>query len=352
MAEKFDILDLLRRKGAEAERLAHSGMIIQPGAFGDCLLTLPLAKFMKEKLNLGSVEILGRSEYIGILPGKSCIDGIRSIDSFQLHRMFVSIDSFDILDHDPLINLFASYCWIASFLGEPGSNFEQNLIFTANCSHSAEIITLPLKPPEDSQSHIAEFYIRQFIRETNLELEPGTFHRDEILIKATKSDVKTGKKMLQEIEIDPVERIAVIHPGSGSRKKSWHLDNFIALAEQLKKQDFVPVFLLGPAEREKFTSSEMKKIYSCAKTMTDIALPQVLSLLACSDTFIGNDSGITHLAAGLGINTIAVFRSSDPRVYSPIGPKVNVFNLSPGGTAEKSSRELRQKVLKAVNRNF
>ena len=45
-----DILDLLREKGAEAARKAQRGVILQPGAIGDCILTLPLAAFMKEIL--------------------------------------------------------------------------------------------------------------------------------------------------------------------------------------------------------------------------------------------------------------------------------------------------------------
>jgi len=352
MAKNDDILELLRRKGAEAERLAHCGLIIQPGALGDCLLTLPLAKFMKEKLDLGGVEILGHSEYLGILPVRSCADAIRSIDSFQLNRLFVSINNFDVPDHDPLINLFAGYSWIASFLGESGSNFEQNLIFTANCSHSTEIITLPLKPPRNLQLHMAEFYIRHFIRETSLALETPTFQPDEVQIRATPSDIKTGKEMLKEIAVNPFEKITVIHPGSAGRKKCWHLDNFLAIAQELRQQHSVPLFLVGPAEVEKFTHSEMKKINSCAKTLNNISLPQVLALLTCTDTFIGNDSGITHLAAGLGINTIAVFGSTDPKLYSPIGPKVTVFKLYQKHFDEKPSPQLQQKVLQAANNNY
>jgi len=45
-----DILDLLREKGAEAARKAQRGVILQPGAIGDCILMLPLAAFMKETL--------------------------------------------------------------------------------------------------------------------------------------------------------------------------------------------------------------------------------------------------------------------------------------------------------------
>ncbi|MHC4557550.1 MAG: hypothetical protein ACYS80_09635, partial [Planctomycetota bacterium] len=125
-----NILDMLREKGAEAARKMQRGLILQPGAIGDCILTLPLAAFMKDALQLGGIDILGHTEYVGILPGRTCIDGIRSIDSMDLHRLFAKTKAFELKDRDPLINAFADYAWIATFLGEPNSNFEQNLIFT------------------------------------------------------------------------------------------------------------------------------------------------------------------------------------------------------------------------------
>jgi len=79
MRANDDILDLLREKGAEAARKAQRGLIIQPGAIGDCILSLPLAAFMKEILGLGGVDILGHSDYVGILPGRTCIHGISSL---------------------------------------------------------------------------------------------------------------------------------------------------------------------------------------------------------------------------------------------------------------------------------
>jgi len=48
-----NILDLLRKEGAEAAKKAQRGLIVQPGAIGDCILTLPLAGYMKESLALG-----------------------------------------------------------------------------------------------------------------------------------------------------------------------------------------------------------------------------------------------------------------------------------------------------------
>jgi ADP-heptose:LPS heptosyltransferase len=343
-----DILSLLREKGAQAARQAQRGVILQPGAIGDCVLNLPLAQFIKKSLSLGGVDILGHTEYTGILPGRTCIDSIRSIDSADLHRMFVEPNAFDLPDRDPLINVFADYAWIVTFLGEPDSNFEQNLIFTANCSHSAEVITLSMKPPQDFARHLTEFYTEQFIAQSGLSLSLPQVESNDCLIKTSKADRDRGKELLVEIGLDSSKKLIVIQPGSGGLDKCWHLHNFLAVAEQISAKGIDVVFLLGPAEIERFSKPRIKSIRTAAKCVTDLSLTQVVALLSCADGFIGNDSGITHLAAGLGIRTLAVFGPTSPAVYRPIGPAVSTFSLGKRAFAKKPSRKSQRKVLQVL----
>jgi heptosyltransferase-3 len=343
-----DILELLRAETAEAARNAQRAIIMQPGAIGDCILTLPLASFVKDALQLGGIDLLGHTEYTSIFPGRTCIDCISSIDSLELHRLFTQAKKFNLADRDPLINFFAGYSWIATFLGEPGSDFEQNLIFTANCSHSAEVITLSLKPPGSFSEHLTEFYKSQFIMQSNLSL-PGLDSRSEVcLIKATKADINQGKEMLEELGIICGAKLVIIQPGSGARNKCWHIDNYLAVAEGLRSKDIEVIFLLGPAERDRFGVATIKKISSTARCITDVSLPQVLKLLSCASSFIGNDSGITHLAAALGIRTLVVFGPTDPAVYRPIGPAVKIFVDNTEAFAVKQSADLQKELLETL----
>ncbi len=329
-------------------RAAQRGVILQPGAIGDCILTLSLAEFMKDTLQLGGIDILGHTEYIGILPGRTCIDSVRSMDTMDLHRLFLETSVFDLADGDPLINAFADYAWIVSFLGEPNSHFEQNLIFTANCSHSAEVITLSIKPPEDYSNHLSDYYRQQFVSGSSLLSEPGKFQQDSRLIKATETDVNKGKELLREIQLDTFEKLVVIQPGSGGLHKCWHLGNFLAIAQELCSQGAEVVFLLGPAEQDRFSNSTIKAINSVARCLTDLSLTQVVWLLSCSDGFIGNDSGITHLAAGMGVRTVVVFGPTNPVVYKPIGPAVTVITGDRTAFADKPSAPLQQEVLEVL----
>ncbi len=348
MQENDNILNLLREEETKAVRRALRGMILQPGAIGDCVLTLPLVEFMKDCLGLGGIDILGHTEYTGIFPGRTCVDSIRSIDSVDLHRLFVEPDKFDLADGDALINAFGDYAWIVTFLGEPDSNFEQNLIFTANCSRSAEVITLSMKPHEKLSAHITDFYIQQFIAQSSLFSESQLACKTRSLIKATRADINRGRELLKEINVDSLEKIIVIQPGSGGSHKRCHLDNFLAVAEELVSKNIQVIFLLGPAEVEQFSNTAIKKITGVGKCLTDLSLTQVLELLSCADAFLGNDSGITHLAAAMGIKTVAIFGPTDPKIYSPIGPAVATLQSGESDFAKKSSSSLQQKLLETL----
>jgi ADP-heptose:LPS heptosyltransferase len=345
MQAEDDILNLLEASSAQLAREGHRAVIVQPGALGDCILTLPLVKLVKEAFDLGGVDLVGHAEYVGILPGRSCVDGIRSIDSVDLHRLFVEPTRFDLADQDPLIHLFSGYSWIITFLGEPGSDFEQNLIFTTNCSHSADVVTLPLKPPQDARQHITEIYTEHFAHQSGLPLEKAKGDPKGVQIRVGQADRDLGVELLEQVGIDLSKRLVVIQPGSGGQKKCWHLENFLNVARTLRGPEIEVLFLLGPAEVERLRPSEKVHIHGVTRCVAHLSLPQVVGLLSCADAFVGNDSGVTHLAAGMGLRTIALFGPTDPAVYQPLGPRVTVVQ-GPGETfAEKASPELQKIVL-------
>lgn len=348
MQANDNILSILKEKEYSTIQQSRRGLILQPGAIGDCILTLPLAEFMKESLRLGGIEILGHTEYIGILPGRTCIGRVRSMDSMDLHRLFTETKEFDLADKDPLIYVFADYDWIVTFMGEPDSNFEQNLIFTAHCSHSAEIITLSLKPPKKFSGHLVNFYIQQFVEQCDMPLEPMPFSGGEQLIKATEADRKRGRELLAEKDVDSSAKLVVLCPGSGGKEKCWHIDNFLSIAKELTFKGAEVIFLLGPAETKRFGDKIISKINNAAQLLTDLSLTEVLGLFSCADGFVGNDSGITHLAAGLGVKTLAVFGPTKPAVYKPIGPAVKIFKSKTSTFTKQHSVKLQQKIVEAL----
>lgn len=119
--------------------------------------------------------------------------------------------------------------------------------------------------------------------------------------------------------------VIVLHPGSGSRKKIWPLKHFLYLIRQIEHHSSAAfLFVLGPAESGEAQETFEKMASSRHILARGLSLIQLASVMEGCHGFIGNDSGISHMAAALGLPTVAIFGPTDHRVWSPRGEKVEV----------------------------
>jgi len=331
------------------ERDDRRGVIISPGALGDGVLMLPLARFMKEAVGLTRLDFIGHRRYTEFYPGRTCVDVVRDIDSIEFHRLFAGERDFAIEDNDRLVRAFSGYEWIVSFLGEGNADFEGNLAFTVNCSRSAEVVMLALGAPPEFAGHISEHYVRQFA--ASLVDAPLLSSPDERipLVQALRGDIDDGRAILERVGIRHGQRVAVIHPGSGGAHKCWPVENFCRLAGDLGRRSAETVFVLGPAEEERLAPDARERLGSAGTCVSGTSVVEVLQIIACADVFVGNDSGVTHLAAAMGTPTVAVFGPSDPIRYRPLGPRVTVV-LDRTAQFASPGAESAHKVLQAVDR--
>lgn len=103
----------------------------------------------------------------------------------------------------------------------------------------------------------------------------------------------------------PAHGAIVLHPFSGSTRKNWPLENFRALAARLDNV----AWTCGPEDNLPGATR--------FDNLADLA-----RWLAGARLFIGNDSGITHLAAAVGTPTLALFGPTDPAIWCPAGDHV------------------------------
>ncbi|MBI4906877.1 MAG: glycosyltransferase family 9 protein [Acidobacteria bacterium] len=102
---------------------------------------------------------------------------------------------------------------------------------------------------------------------------------------------------------------AVIHPFSGGRHKNWPLHRFRELARSLD----MPVHFTAGPEEELDGAIRFDNLWDLAQW------------IATASLYIGNDSGITHLAAATGVPVVALFGPTDPAIWAPLGPNVSVL---------------------------
>ena len=307
-----------------AEKELRRGVILHSGAIGDCLLTVPLASYLKEACSLDRLDFIGPAEYISFYPGRTCIDAVRPIEGVALHRLFEPESDFNLEDNDPLLKLFDRHEQIVSFIGSGHVSFEKNLLFTVHCCRSAEVILIDAKPAADGKVHVSNLYLNSFRQQQQSEhpLQPDT-----TIICPLPEDYQAGGDILEQAGVDSERKIVLIHPGSGSRQKCWHWENFLQTAFDLKANGLQPVFLLGPVEQERFEDAAIQAIRQY-HVLENLSLTQVLQVLSQTDAFLGNDSGIGHMAAGMGKKTLILFGPSDPVQYAQQGQNVRIERLT------------------------
>ena len=128
-----------------------------------------------------------------------------------------------------------------------------------------------------------------------------------------------------------------IHPGSGGRSKNWPLENFLNLAEQLQAQQrWQPFFIIGPVEEEVSPGTAESIRARGFPLVRHLPLNVLAGLLELSAGYLGNDSGVTHLAAALNLPTVALFGPTDPGLWGPVGKRVVILRsrdcVTPGRT--------------------
>jgi heptosyltransferase III len=139
------------------------------------------------------------------------------------------------------------------------------------------------------------------------------------------ASISVGKK-LEAAGFDSGESIAMIHPTAAFDTKQWAVENFARVTEELRHRGLAPVIVVADHEQK---IAQMLREESSARclTLADLSLPEVTALAARARLFVGNDSGIAHIAAATGSPCVVIFGSSNRNHWRPwtIRPNEIVF---------------------------
>jgi ADP-heptose:LPS heptosyltransferase len=116
----------------------------------------------------------------------------------------------------------------------------------------------------------------------------------------------------------PWEGRLVAHPGAGSPSKCWPREGFREVVERWTEGGGEVVVLLGPAE------DGLRATWRATghRLATDLDLLGTAALLASAPRYLGNDSGISHLAGALGLAGIVLFGPTRPERWRPLGGRL------------------------------
>jgi heptosyltransferase III len=246
-------------------------LVIRPGAIGDVIVSLPAL----ESLRTEYFEVWTASPNVPLV---RFADRVRAIGSTGLDLLAITEASADLIDQ---LRQFDS---IVSWYGANRPDF-RDLVDSLGLNFRF----LPALPAHDARTHASDFYLDQVRDLCNSTVDPIP----RIACRATP------------------ENFAAIHPFSGSPRKNWPLDRFRQLARGLERT--MPVrWCAGPDDPPLPGAVRIDDLFELG------------CWLAGARLYVGNDSGITHLAAAVGAPVLALFGPTDPAVWAPRGPNVRV----------------------------
>ena len=123
------------------------------------------------------------------------------------------------------------------------------------------------------------------------------------------------------------EKFALIHPTTAFETKNWPIENFARVAEYLSQKGIEPIAVAARHETESLNKLKRESNVPIT-TFNDLSLPEITALATKAELFVGNDSGIAHIAAAVNTPTVVVFGSSNRDHWRPWtdAPNEIVFN--------------------------
>jgi ADP-heptose:LPS heptosyltransferase len=289
----------------------QSVLVIHQGALGDFILGLPALAALRKAFPQAPLTILGYPRILELVDRRFYSEGILSIDQRGIAPFFVGGGSLD----PSLSQRFGQFDLVVLF----GRDEEGTLVRNLERVCHGQILHIHPFPVVNETIHLTDHLLGQFSR-WGLpipELNPR--------LRLKGSDQDWGRDFWESKGLTLEERanVVILHPGSGSKRKVWPLDRFLSLAHILQDRFSSKILIiLGPAERPEIETAFEGLDPNRFIQVKGFSLLQVASVMEGCRLFIGNDSGVSHLASALRIPTIALFGPTDPRVWSPRGEKV------------------------------
>jgi ADP-heptose:LPS heptosyltransferase len=122
----------------------------------------------------------------------------------------------------------------------------------------------------------------------------------------------------------PAPARLVVHPGAGARAKVWAREGFQRVADGWRSAGGDVAVLLGPAEEG---DADVWKAAGYVP-VTEVSIADAAAWIASAPTFVGNDSGVSHLAGALARRGVVLFGPTRPARWRPLGGRLDVVSFS------------------------
>lgn len=273
-------------------------LVLRGGAIGDFIATLPAIRALREQWPRAHIELIGYPHIAGLAQAAGLVNRVRSLDSADIARLFAHHPGLD----PAALHYFQSFHVAVSYLYDPEGRVKTNLT-------EIGIRTVLYGSPLVTEQHAVPTLFKPL---ESLAIYPGADEMPRLRLPPT--HIERGRTRITALGADPL----AIHPGSGSPAKNWPLDHFLQVERHLRDQTGQRAFfILGEADQALADALHARKCD--IPVLKNCTLLETAETLAACHRYLGNDSGITHIAAALGIRTTALYGPSNPAHWGVLG---------------------------------
>jgi heptosyltransferase III len=282
-------------------------LAVHPGALGDVLLAVPALRALRAAS--GGVILAAQRHLAELVVALGEADAAREFESLRLHALFGADGPADLPETDRLISWF----------GARDAEFSRRLRAQAR----GAVVVAPSVSTGLVWAHLLE----------TCGAPPGEWRGRARVAPAL---VGAGRTALTEAGWDGRRRVIVVQPGAGGVSKRWPADAFAAaLAAVGERRDVVLVAHQGPADADAVDALSAR-LPSLVR-LREPALPALAGVLSQAALYLGNDSGVSHLAATVGVPAVVLFTAANlawrPWATGPEVMTVTMTRVNPGEVA-------------------
>ncbi len=300
--------------GEHRQRIA----VVRAGALGDVLLGVPALAALRRHFPEAGITLVGPLPAARVAATMSLVDELLSIDDSRLAPLFDEQRSgAQVIE--PLRDLDVAVVWLSR---------AQTVADHLQTAGARRVVAAPPYGRGASAPHAADWLLATLaplgVRVTSYWdsvpwLSPG----------------EEGRAWAAEWHSHALAgaSFAVLHPGSGSARKNWPAAGWVEVVRRVCAARGVRLVLTaGPADSQALADvlAAVEVAIPEPVVLREPDLFQLAGVLERAALYLGNDSGVTHLASGVGAPTVAVFGPTNPGVWRPRGPRVRVLG---GNTA-------------------
>jgi lipopolysaccharide heptosyltransferase II len=285
----------------------NSLLIIRPGGIGDAVLLAPAIRSLRKTCPTIHITVLAERRNAGVFPLISGVDRLLCYDRPRdlLQALQSSYDV--VIDSEQWHRLSAI---VARFASAPVKiGFDTN--------ERRRMFTHPILYSHD------DYEAASFVRLLEpLDFQPGSVESEAPFLSVP--DAVSNKAAAVLLESLPAQPFVAVFPGASIPERRWGADRFRRVAEVLTAFGIRVVVVGGKEDRQQGEEIVARALGLNLAGLTSLA--ETVAVIQKSALLLSGDSGVLHIAVGLGVPTVSLFGPGRAKKWAPQGDQHIVIN--------------------------